>query len=202
MVNGQLIVNVSHAAEEAGIHPDIWWKVLGRIRDLHDHNEEHYEHSLRVGWYAYHLAKWEEHSDLHAPLFAGCGHDIGKCDIANDILCAEEFGPEEMEQVKAHTIQGYEKLHDKFLFTALVAGLHHKFQPNGYGIDWEDVKENPTPELKAAAEEMARFIMVCDFFDALTTRDGKFDGTPRQVMDQFFGDHPQRTDWLFANQIP
>lgn len=192
-------------AGEAGIKPYIWNEFLMTMEKLGDHTGEHFDHCMRVGIYAYRLARDEGQTDLHYPLFAGCGHDIGKCEIDRGILDAKNWDDFKMDVVKAHTHAGYKMLADKFFFTALVAGLHHKFQPNGYGIDWDTVEDDGYPvsaSIRARAEAMAKFIMICDFFDAITTRDGKFNGSSLEIMHRFFEGQEARINWLFANQIP
>ncbi len=130
-----------------------------------------YMHSLRVGLYAADLARREGMADLKYALFAGCGHDVGKCEVANELLNSKNLQPDEFEQIKQHATAGYLRLRDKFLLTSMVAGLHHKFQSSGYGIDLD--AEAPSwmkPKLKELIVQTAHLVMICDFFDALTTR--------------------------------
>ena len=161
----------SNHALELGISPPAWARFLAELEPLKRHNESMYMHSLRVGLYAANLARREGVVDLKYALFAGCGHDVGKCEVTNDLLNSKNLQPDEFEQIKQHAAIGYLRLRDKFLLTSMVAGLHHKFQPSGYGIDL-DVEAPPwmTPGLKKLIVETAHLVMICDFFDALTTR--------------------------------
>lgn len=189
-------------ARRAGITPEAWRGFIDFLEALHEHNSTHYEHSLRVGIYAFDLALHEGQRDLKYPLYAGCGHDLGKCDIANEIIEHPNFGPEQMEAMKAHTFQGFERLKDHYLWTAFVAGLHHKYQPNGYGIDLREcVPEGLSDEAVAKIEWMAGFISLCDFFDALTTRSGPMAGDVEGTMRKRFPDQSDRVDWLLANRL-
>lgn len=202
-----LTVDATYCSALAGIKLGTWARFLDELARLHAHNAAHYEHSLRVGIYAFALARSEGKRDLHFPLMGGCGHDIGKCGISNDILDAPAFGEEEMEAVKAHAYLGYEYWKDTFLFTGLVAGMHHKFQETPYGIDWEDVTGWPLNETtRAKVEQMARFVSLCDFFDAMITRGTKFEGDVKEVMMRHFNASPHgiiesRIDFLLAHQI-
>lgn len=206
----QLETKVNRLAEQSGIHPHAWQRFLHELTILKQHNQSMYAHSLRVGLYTYGLAKVEGMSDLKFPLFAGCGHDIGKCEVDNSLLNSKHLQSDEFEQIKEHTTAGYNRLKDHFLFTAFVAGLHHKYQVSGYGIDPEtDLPAHLSDESKETIKTMARLVMIADFFDALTTRDNNkglindpSDPTLQaEVMARFFPDQPQRVAWLIANKI-
>lgn len=197
-----LVNDTFYSAGMAGIDLLKWSSFLGVIQELQEHNEAHFNHSLRVGLYAFGLAVNERQHDLHFPLFAGCGHDIGKCGIENTVLDHPNFGPKQMEEIKAHTFLGFEKLKDTYLFTGLVAGLHHKYQKNGYGIDLDTALRWPLSEKsKERIEEMAQFISLCDFFDAMTTRKTKFEGDVAEVMQEHFPHSKDRVQWLLKNRI-
>ena len=180
------------------------------ISELKVHNESMYTHSLRVGLYALGIASSENQSDLSFPLFAGCGHDIGKCEIDNALLDSKNMQRHEFEQIKTHAIEGYAKLKDSFLFTALIAGLHHKYKTDGYGIDLEEnLLFGLDDKAKTSVKAMAKLIMIADFFDALTTRDNNkgFIADPqdprlqREVMTNYFPDSKSRIEWLVAHKI-
>lgn len=189
-------------ANTAGVRPKDWARFVSALMALQDHNLFHFKHSMRVGIYAYLLAEHEEQSDLKFPLFAGCGHDIGKCDIGNDVLDHPDFGPEEYKKIKEHPRAGFVALSDdNFLYTACIAGLHHAFQPNGYGISLTDLPDWMSDDAREQIYEMAHFIMLVDFFDALTTRGTRGGGDPKGIMLDRFGDQRERVDWLFAHQM-
>lgn len=187
----------------AGIRPDQWVRFTRTLWALHEHNAVHYYHSLRVGLYAYKIAAIEGQRDLKYPLFAGFGHDIGKCGILNEVLNNPDFGPEDYEVIKAHPRLGFEQLKDSFLFTSFIAGLHHKFQPEGYGIELE--RDAPFKLSERATEtvlKMTHLVMICDFFDALTTRADKFGGREvSEIMYERFPDQKERVDKLFEIRL-
>lgn len=201
---------VDTLAKEARIRPDIWQKFMAIIAELKDHNEFMYTHSLRVGVYAFGIAESEGETVLKFPLFAGCGHDIGKCDITNVLLNSKNLQPHEFEHIKRHAIEGYERLKDSFLFTGFIAGLHHKYKDGGYGIDLElDAPFPLSPAARKAVEDMSKLVMIADFFDALTTRNNNkgFIDDPsdpaqqREVMLRFFPDEGSRIDWLIEHRV-
>lgn len=191
-------------AVNAGINPDKWSEFGVELAHLEDHNEKHHLHSLRVGMYAHDVAKHLEWPDLKFPLFGGCGHDIGKCAISNDVLDADPFGPEEREAMKAHPQAGYEHLVEHFPYTALIAGLHHTFQDGGYGLEIEAEALLPW-DLDARAKinivSTARLVAICDFFDAVTTRNGPHQDNPEPILRETFSHWPQAIDYLLANRI-
>ena len=201
---------VDALAAAVHIKPETWEKFMNIIAELKSHNQFMYAHSLRVGIYAHGIAAAEGQKVLKFPLFAGCGHDIGKCDIANTLLNSKDLQPHEFEQIKRHTTEGFERLKDSFLFTGLIAGLHHKYKDGGYGIDLEADAPIPLgPNVRKAVEDMSKLVMIADFFDALTTRDdnkGYIDDPSnpdqqREVMLRFFPGDESRIDWLISHRI-
>lgn len=149
--------------------------------------------------------------DLHLPLMGGCGHDIGKCRVSNDLLnSTAPLTEEDFAAIHEHPLYGYEILKDQFPLTALVAGLHHKFGPKHYGIDLDTCCPSWVSEgLLDSVIATTNVVMICDFFDAMTTRrnSGSLVQDPRdmnavaQVLQQYFQDSPQRCDWLTKNLI-
>jgi HD-GYP domain-containing protein (c-di-GMP phosphodiesterase class II) len=206
-----LEAQIDICAREVRVKAEIWSRFMAELGELKAHNEFMYTHSLRVGLYAYGLAKSEGQDNLKFPLFAGCGHDIGKCEIANSLLDSKNLQPEEFEVIKEHATRGYEKLKDTFLYTGLIAGLHHKYKDQGgYGIDLElDAPFELSEASRDGIKAMAQLVMLADFFDALTTRDNNkgFIEDPndpiqkREVMLRFFPDATSRVDWLIANRV-
>jgi response regulator RpfG family c-di-GMP phosphodiesterase len=201
---------VDRLADQTGISHSVWQKFRGYLAELKHHNHAMYAHSLRVGIYAYGLAAAEHQTDLKLPLYGGCGHDLGKCRVSNLLLNAKDLSPRGFERVKPHARLGFEKLKTDFLFTAFIAGLHHKTQHGGYGIDLEtDSPLQLTDQQKFKIYQTAGLVTIADFFDALTTRaDNKGlltdPGDPdqvRQVLARTFPDQRNRVDWLLANSL-
>lgn len=201
---------VSSIARTEKIRPVVWHIFMELLAELKEHNAEMYAHSLRVGIYTHGLAASEGETDLKFPLYAGSGHDIGKCEVQNAYLDSKNLTPAEFEHIKEHATRGYERLKDKFLYTSFVAGLHHSFQDHGYGIDFKEVapKTMPTDQIERI-EAMARLVAIADFFDALTTRhnnkglidDPSDPEQQRAVMTAHFSDQVARISWLIEHRV-
>lgn len=197
------------AAREAGVADYTWNRFLYNLAPLREHNLVMYAHSLRVGLYAYGLAAEEHQEDLRLPLLGGCGHDLGKCRVPNEILDkTAPLSAGEFEVIHRHPEDGYLMLRDEFPFAAMVAGLHHKFTPKAYGIDLADAP----PWLHAAHAhkiiEATMLVMICDFYDAMTTRknsatvvDAEDHEAVALFMKQMFPDFAPRCEWLALRRI-
>lgn len=201
---------VDELARQLKIKPAVWAKFRGYLNELKQHNRLMYNHSLRVGLYAHGLAQYEKQADLKLPLYGGCGHDLGKCRVSNLLLNAEHLSERGFERIKPHAAAGFNKLKDDFLFTAFIAGLHHKTEHGGYGIDLDN--ESPRPlsvAVKRKIYDAAALVMLTDFFDALTTRDNDKglvndltnDAEVLEVMDRWFPEQGKRNRWLVAHRL-
>ncbi|MBI2633533.1 MAG: HD domain-containing protein [Parcubacteria group bacterium] len=201
---------VQRVAKQTRIKPKAWNEFETYLADLKKHNARMYLHCLRVGIYAHGLAKYEKTLDVKFPFFGGCGHDYGKCDISNILLDSKHLTKQGYTEIRAHSVIGFRKLKKHFLFTAFIAGLHHKYQQHGYGID---IKKSSPFHLRKKSiqkiEKTARLVMICDFFDALTTRKnnkGFIKNTDdkkeqRAVMQKYFPDSALRINWLIKQRI-
>ena len=180
-------------AREVGISQKKFSKFFNLLQPLKEHAVEHYAHSLRVGLYSSQLAKFDNGTITRRMAFmGGLGHDIGKTTIDLAVLRAENFGEVEMEMIKKHSRAGFEALKEENLFTAYIAGLHHTFQENSYGISLEEeraeiLKGERVPKIVL---EAARLVSLADYYDALTTR-GKERGREeafKVMLDKFPND--------------
>lgn len=207
----ELEQTATEAARRIDVSQQAWSKFLDKMTMLRNHNPFMYAHSLRVGLYCLGVATQERQRDLHLPLFGGCGHDIGKCKISNDLLnCTTKLTEQDFEAIHHHPMEGYELLKDDFIFAALIAGLHHKFGPKQYGIELDQCCPSWfTQDHKDSVIKTTMLVMICDFFDAVTTRrnSGSLIEDPRdinavaQVLQQYFADYPDRCSWLVSNLL-
>jgi hypothetical protein len=179
-----------------------WHIMEALLAGLKSHSLSTYTHSLRVGLYASTLASAED-SDSRLAFYGGSGHDLGKIRIPLSILETDEFGDVEREALRAHPASSYELLAETFPMAALVAGIHHTFQRNGYGIDIDEV--SPVPlwgGVRDLIVETGRRVADCDFYDAWTTRPrraGDVD-TVEEAM-ELHGIVESRISWLIDNDL-
>ena len=138
------------------------------LRRLEEHHQATYHHSLRVGLLAAGVAATERHeagSHVASALLAGVAHDVGKCAVPGEVLdFPGKPGPAEWAHIQRHPEVGFELL-DDFRQAAVVAGLHHRFQSNGYGPSRSSI--GPVDRRTIA---LAKLVWLCDFVDAMTTR--------------------------------
>ncbi len=101
-----------------------------RTKDAVTH--QHYLHSLRVGLTAERIGRFM-HLDSKALFYAGLLHDIGKCQTPLAVLGKKgEWTRADAEAIKAHVMDSYRMIRDRFGFTAEIVLLHHIFQAFGY----------------------------------------------------------------------
>lgn len=211
-------------AELCGITPLIWHKFTATINPLRQHNEDMFAHSMRVGLYSVGLVFNEDDWSVtdaaeqivfmlargRLPLLAGCGHDVGKCFISNEILNkTTPLTPEDWDAIVTHPIHSWEILKEEFPMTALVAGLHHTLSTNPYGIDLNAVAPDWfAEEHRRLVQWATEIVAICDFYDALTTRNNSSGTSPtlrerREIMVAKFPGSSNRSRrlWLEENLI-
>ncbi len=193
-----LITATAEEADSLGVND--WDRLMNMLAPLNEHAFDMFNHSLRVGLSSCGLAK-AEGKDAKLALHGGCAHDVGKCKIDHCVLYAKNFGEVEKAAMTVHPRVGYLMLKDTNLFSAFVAGLHHRFQDPPYGIDLKEEAPWLSDATHAMVMDMAELVSTCDFYDALTTRpgpDGGFraDDEVERVMHKRFGDKSLRIEWL------
>ena len=132
--NGSMLPDTStlefmtrNCAYLSGVTGERWQRLLVEIRPLFLHAPEHYDHSLRVGIYAWMLAV-DEGLDSKLALYGGCAHDVGKCCVSLDVLRAEEFGAAERKAIQSHPGAGAEMLGKTHLFSSFIAAVRSAAQ--------------------------------------------------------------------------
>ncbi|KOR82203.1 HD-GYP domain-containing protein [Paenibacillus solani] len=144
---------------------DVHTDVVSLLLLFNGKDDYTYRHSIQVGMLSYYIADWMGYSKKEAYEIGKAGylHDIGKSKISRDILDKpDKLTSEEFEQVKLHTVYGYEmisaSMNDKI--TAMVALQHHE-RDDGSGYP------------RALGEEQihpyAHICAVADVYSAMTT---------------------------------
>jgi len=101
-------------------------------------------------------------AQLNNLALAGLLHDIGKTHLDSSILMKKEtLTPEEYEQIKHHSEEGYTMLkpHPRIPTTVLEGILHHHENINGTGY--------PAGQTEISISPIARILHVVDVYDAI-----------------------------------
>lgn len=205
----QLESAATASSRDAGVDPDIWARFLELLEPLKHHNLEMYAHSLRVGLYAYGVARNEGQTDLRLPLMGGCGHDVGKCKVPNSILnCPDRLTDQQFRMIYNHPQDGFDILKGEFPLSAMVAGLHHSFTKRSYGMRMADLPPWMIEGHVSRVLYATAIVTMCDFYDAITTRrnasttvDPDDIWATTQYLCKQFPESPNRTSWLVNNRI-
>ncbi|MBN2797095.1 MAG: HD-GYP domain-containing protein [Clostridia bacterium] len=125
-----------------------------------------YEHSVKVCMLSILLSKWMEkdQSFIEDIALVGLLHDIGKCNIPNEILNKpDKLTPGEFQVMKTHATLGSVLLNmSKAYSEKILKGvLHHHERFDGKGY--------PTQLSGINIPEYARIVAVADVFDAMTS---------------------------------
>lgn len=137
-----------------------------KLWQIHTADFYTYEHSIKVCMLSVLLAKWMGKSIAYQEDIAKAGllHDIGKCNIPNEILNKPDtLTEEEFSVMKTHATLGYVLLsHTKTLNREVLKGiLHHHERYDGTGY--------PSKLSGDEIPEYARIVAVVDVFDAMTS---------------------------------
>lgn len=125
-----------------------------------------YKHSIHVALYSMLLANWSgcRNREIVIAMEAGLMHDIGKTRIPLSILNkTDKLTPEEYEEMKKHTVYGFEMLLEYGSIpdeVKLVALSHHeRLDCSGY----------PSAMGKCLVDEYSQMVAIADIYDAMTT---------------------------------
>ena len=130
--------------------------------------KDHYTngHSARVAEYAREIARYmgKTEKECDEIYCMGLLHDVGKIGVHEDILNKPgRLTDEEFDEIKKHTVMGYDILQNITDFPGLSTGArwhHERYDGKGYpdGLPGEDIPEE------------ARIICVADCYDAMTSK--------------------------------
>jgi len=129
-------------------------------------DEYTYDHSVTVSMAAALLGKWMGlgENDINDLATAGLLHDIGKCNIPDEILKKpDRLTEDEFKVMKTHSTLGYLLLKNgKGFNNSILSGVyqhHEKFDGNGY----------PNKLREADIHQFGRIIAVADVYSAMTS---------------------------------
>lgn len=143
-------------------HTDVVYNML----DIRSYDNYTYAHSVNVCTLALIIgaAMGMSRSDLEYLGIGALLHDIGKIFIDSEILNKPgSLKPEEYDQIKNHTWDGYELLKEKVgisFISSHVAFQHH---------EWEDGSGYPRGITGDQIHRFAKIVAVADVYDAMTS---------------------------------
>lgn len=138
--------------------------VVSMLLLLNTKDDYTYQHSVQVGMLAYYLASWLNYSEEEAVKIGQAGflHDIGKCQIEDDILNKpEKLSPEEFESIKKHTVYGHRIITESFgeSLAATVALEHHeRIDGTGYPHRISGADMHPVSKIVAVSDVYSAMI--------------------------------------------
>lgn len=142
--------------------------------------KDHYTrgHSLRVAQYAreimYRMGGSEK--EQQEVYYIGILHDVGKISVRDEIINKKgKLTEEEYEQIKLHTVAGYQILRGVDVIPNLAIGArwhHERYDGKGYpnGLEGENIPL------------VARIISVADAYDAMTSNRSYHSAMPQQKV--------------------
>ncbi len=179
--------SVNRRATALGVSPADLARLAKYLDQLRDHHESTYVHSLRVGLLAADLAPEADYATAGLLLLSGCAHDVGKLKLLRRSLNAKRLKPDGPQRMQVHARFGFELLQTDLPEIAIVAGLHHRFGENGFGLDLDaDAPVWLSLATRKRLEEAARLVMLADFYDDLRAR-GVGEPGQQLMVDRFPG---------------
>lgn len=140
------------------------YNMMEMIYSLHNYSDATYMHCMNVGMIAVLIGKWLGWKEDDLKLLNACGmfHDIGKLAISKEILDKPgRLTDAEYEEIKKHTIKGYEMLKGMGLDQRIInAAIMHHERCDGSGYP-----------LKLTGNKIDRFskiIAIADVYEAMT----------------------------------
>lgn len=158
-IKNDLIPIVQQAAE----NPDLFQLFQAvKAKDEYTH-----QHNIGVGILSTLIGKWLNLADSEVALLslAATMHDVGKIKISQEILMKPgKLTSEEYDEIKRHTILGYNMLKETVGINyrvALVALQHHeRADGTGYPLQLKD----------SQLDRMSRIVAVADVFHAMSSK--------------------------------
>lgn len=140
------------------------FSVLDMLQNMRDYDDSTFAHCMNVALISNVLAGWLRLSPEDVEMATACGlfHDIGKLMIPHQIITKPgKLSNEEYNEVRKHTIEGYQLLKAKNVDIHIQnAALMHHERSDGTGYP-----------LRIAGEKIDRFariVAIADVYDAMT----------------------------------
>jgi len=133
---------------------------------LQEYDDHTFCHSNNVSILANVFGQWLKMSEAEIKqlTIAALFHDIGKLDVPKEIINKPgKLDPSEFSVVKAHTVQGYERLKSQNLSheAQMVALMHHeRIDGSGYPYGLTEDK----------IHKFAKIVAICDIYDAMCSK--------------------------------
>ena len=134
-----------------------------------------YKHSIRAGLKGVEVADFV-HLDSKPLLYSGLLHDIGKeCTDPDSLKKTEGFNGKDMEELKKHSLRGYEMVRGVRDFVAEIILRVHRYGEDPYP------KQFPKPKREFSNSEIvmigyySRLLSLIDYYDSsIYRKDNKF----------------------------
>jgi HD-GYP domain-containing protein (c-di-GMP phosphodiesterase class II) len=195
-IQNDLIPIVKQVSE----HPNLF-QLLEAVKAKDEYT---HQHNIGVGVLSTLIGKWLklDESEIALLSVAATMHDVGKVKVSNEILLKpDKLTDEEFNEMKRHTIYGYEMLKETDGLShriALVALQHHeRADGRGYPLKLMDLQ----------MDRLSRIVAVADVFHAMSSKRPYHDALPfyevvSQMRKGFFGElDPHIVDVFLKNMI-
>ncbi len=159
-------------------------QTMFRLNQIYTYDAYLYKHSYQVGVYAMIMAIQHQYNkqQVFEMAMGSFLHDIGKLCISREIINKSgKLSEAECEEVKRHTIYGYDILRQASCFSLLSAhvALQHHERLDGSGY--------PRALTGDEIHEYAKIVAIADVYDAMTTnRMCQKAMLPNQVMEMLY----------------
>jgi len=179
-MNAKSIFRISKSIIKYLDDPSIIIKCLSALKEADEYT---YTHCINVAIYSMLIAKWMNLPSevVKEVIESGLLHDIGKLKIDNEILNKPgKLTREEFDEIKKHTILGYDIINDYNYFNRSVkdAILMHHERIDGSGYPFRRLGRDITLN--------AKIVAAADTFDAMTSnRVYKKGITPFKTFEMF-----------------
>jgi len=184
-------------------------EIKNHIDELKDHHEDSALHCIRVSELVVAIGRENNLSteDIELLGLAGLLHDLGKCDIGDEILSkSSDLDNQERTKVEEHPRRGFLKLdHPSFKEARKIVVGHHEYKLNPYPRDGTD-RRNDAREIGDRRNsdkkigELTEILAVADIFDALASRRSYKEPFSNEKISEIM--HEQFTgDRLYLKQI-